>query len=250
VGLLEGRVALVTGAASGIGRAAAEQLAREGARVAIVDVDEAGARETAQRIAQAGGEAYFARADVSDADAAARFGRLDCALNNAGITDPPRAFHELDPAAWQRMIAVNLSSVFWCMQAEIRQMLEQPARDGLRGVIVNTASGAAFVPAPGQPHYTAAKHGVVGLTRCAASEYQSQGIRCNAICPGLTDTPMVRGFLAASPPEVAEAVRRSTRGTLGRPEDVAALAVWLCSDQARWVNGQSILVDGGGGTMR
>jgi NAD(P)-dependent dehydrogenase (short-subunit alcohol dehydrogenase family) len=255
LGLHAGAVALVTGAASGIGRASAEQFAREGARVVLADVDEAGGRETAQRIARAGGEALFLRVDVSDPDAVAallgriadRFGRLDCAHNNAGISSSPQAFHELPAADWHRMLAVNLSSVFWCMQAEIRQMLAQPARGGRRGAIVNTASGAGIVPAPGQPHYTAAKHGVLGLTKCAAAEYQAQGIRANAICPGLTDTAMVRAFLAASPPGLADAVRRTVPGgELGRPEDVAALAVWLCSEQARWVNGQGIVVDGGG----
>jgi NAD(P)-dependent dehydrogenase (short-subunit alcohol dehydrogenase family) len=255
VGLHQGRVALVTGAGSGIGRAAAEQLAREGARVAVVDLDEPSCRETAQHIERAGGQVIALFRDVSDPGAAddlvrrtvERFGRLDCALNNAGISDPPRPFHELDASAWQRMLAVNLTAVFWCMQAEIRQMLAQPAKDGRRGAIVNTASGAAIVPAPGQPHYTAAKHGVLGLTKCAAAEYQAQGIRANAICPGLTDTRMVREFLAGSPPELAQAVRRTVPGgELGRPEDVAELAVWLCSDQARWVNGQSIVVDGGG----
>jgi NAD(P)-dependent dehydrogenase (short-subunit alcohol dehydrogenase family) len=255
MGLYRGAVALVTGAASGIGRASAEQFAREGARVVIADIDEDGGRETAERIARGGGEAAFLRTDVADRDAVnalidgvvRRFGRLDCAHNNAGISDRPSAFHELDPATWQRMLAVNLSSVFWCMQAEIRQMLDQPARDGRRGAIVNTASGAGIVPAPGLPHYTAAKHGVLGLTKSAAVEYQAEGIRCNAICPGLTDSKMVRAFLAASPPGMAEAVRKTVPGgELGRPADVAALAVWLCSDQARWVNGQGIVVDGGG----
>jgi len=255
MGLHPGAVALVTGAASGIGRASAEQFAREGARVVVADIDEDGGLETVLHIARAGGEAHFVLTDVADRGAVNelidqivhRFGRLDCAHNNAGISDAPRAFHELSPAAWQRMLDVNLSSVFWCMQAEIRQMLTQSASDGRRGAIVNTSSGAGIVAAPGQPHYTAAKHGVLGLTKSAAVEYQAQGIRANAICPGLTDSTMVRAFLAASPPALAEAVRRTNPGgELGRPTDVAALAVWLCSDQARWVNGQGIVVDGGG----
>ena len=256
MGLHDGVVALVTGAASGIGRASAGQFAREGARaVVVVDIDESGGREVAAEIARSGCEALFLRVDVSDAEAvtalvervADRFGRLDCAHNNAGISDPPVPFHELGEASWQRMLALNLSSVFWCMQAEIRQMLRQPPVRGRRGVVVNTSSGAGIVPAPGQAHYTAAKHGVLGLTKCAAAEYVSAGIRANAICPGLTDTRMVREFLAASPPDIAEAVRRTVPGgELGKPEQVAALAVWLCSEQAAWVNGQGIVVDGGG----
>jgi NAD(P)-dependent dehydrogenase (short-subunit alcohol dehydrogenase family) len=253
-GMHEGRVALVTGAASGIGRASAELFAREGARVLVVDRRADAARETVARIRAAGGEAEACAADVTDeaqvaemvARAVALWGRLDCAHNNAGISDPQRPFAELELAAWNRMLEVNLTSVFLCMKHEIRQMLAQAPVDGCRGAIVNTASGAAIVPAPGQPHYTAAKHGVVGLTKVAAVELYARGIRSNAICPGLTDTPMVRASFAHNPDQV-DALRATVPGgELGRPADVAATAVWLCSGQARWVNGQSLIVDGGG----
>jgi NAD(P)-dependent dehydrogenase (short-subunit alcohol dehydrogenase family) len=252
----EGRVALVTGGGGGIGRAAAQLFAARGARVVVVDLKVDGGRETVEQIEASGGEALFIEADVTDESAVqrmlelvvSRFGRLDCAMNNAGISDPPRAFHEMERSVWERMLTINLTAVFLCMKHEIRQMLgQEPDADGRRGAIVNTASGAAYIPAPGQPHYTAAKHGVVGLTRSAAVEYYAQGIRTNAICPGVTDTPMVEGFMGASGPEIQAAIRATLPGgVMGRPADVGALAVWLCSDEARWVNGQGIVVDGGG----
>jgi NAD(P)-dependent dehydrogenase (short-subunit alcohol dehydrogenase family) len=251
---LANRVALVTGAASGIGREAALAFARAGARVLAVDVAVDAGRETAERIRAAGGEARFLEADVSDeraveamlAFAVASFGRLDCALNNAGVSDRAGPFAELSLEAWNRMLQANLTSVFLCMKHEIRQMLRQEPRAALRGAIVNTSSGAGLIAAPGLPHYTAAKHGVLGLTKVAARELGAQGIRVNAVCPGLTDTPMVRRFFAETP-EIAESTLATLPGgELGRPEDVAAAAVWLCSPEARWVSGVSLLVDGGG----
>jgi len=248
----EGRTALVTGSGGGIGRSAAEQLAREGAQVVVADLDLALAKETVERITTAGGTASAIEVDVADepsveamvATAIDRYGRLDAALNNAGISDSPRPFAELPFADWQRMIAVNLTGVFLCMKHEIRAMAEQEPLDGFRGALCATSSGAGRIPAPGQPHYTAAKHGVLGLVKLAAQEHLAQGIRSNAILPGSTDTPMMH---RNNPPEFIQMLEKySPGGQLGKAEDVAAAAVWLLSPEARHVNGQSIAVDGGG----
>jgi NAD(P)-dependent dehydrogenase (short-subunit alcohol dehydrogenase family) len=247
----ERRVALVTGAASGIGRAAAEQLAARGCAVAVIDRDEPGGHETVSRIAGAGGSASFFAADVADEGAVektiaavvAHYGRLDAALNNAGTSDLPRSWIGFPTDRWDRMIAVNLTSVFYCLKYELAQMAAQEPIDGLRGSIVNTSSGAGLVAAPGQPHYTAAKHGVIGLTRSAAAEFASAGIRVNAICPGATDTALLR---LQSPEMLAAMARMSPTRQLGAAPDVALAAVWLLSPDAQWVNGQAIVVDGGG----
>jgi NAD(P)-dependent dehydrogenase (short-subunit alcohol dehydrogenase family) len=250
-GVSAGRIALVTGGASGIGRATAERLASDGATVVAADVDAEGARETAARIERAGGRASFVVADVGDeasveamvAEVVARHGRLDAALNNAGISDAQHSWIDFPTDRWQRMIAMNLGSVFLCMKHQLAVMSAQEPVDGLRGAIVNVSSGAGLVPAPGQPHYTAAKHGVIGLTRSAAQEFARAGIRVNTVCPGLTDTPMIR----SQPPAFLEAMARmSPTGALGTPDDIARAAAWLLSPDARWVNGQSIAVDGGG----
>jgi len=246
-GLVEGKIALVTGAAGGIGRATAQAFAREGASVMVADRNIDGAKETVELIGAAGGTAESFEVDVTDdaqardmvAATLARFGRLDCAHNNAGISRPPALVHELEPAAWHEMIAINLTSLFLCMRHEVPPMLEQGG-----GAIVNTSSGAGIVGYPGLSSYVAAKHGVLGLTKTAALEYVKAGIRVNAICPGTTDTPMIRAFIGDDP--VLEEAMKATvpTGDFGRPEQLAEAVVWLCSDRASWVSGESMLVDG------
>jgi NAD(P)-dependent dehydrogenase (short-subunit alcohol dehydrogenase family) len=248
--LAAGKIALVTGSGSGMGRAGAVIFAREGAaHVYVVDVNADGGAETVDEIGRSGGAATFVPLDVTDEDAVAGLvarivseqGRLDCAWNNAGINDVSGPFHELGRAAWDRMIAVNLTSVFFCMKHELAQLVAQGG-----GAIVNTSSGAGLVAAPGLPHYTAAKHGVLGLTKSAAQEYNSMGIRVNAVCPGMVDTPMIQSWFESSP-DLAKAVLATMPGRkLGRPSQVAEAAVWLCSDAADWVSGLSMVVDGGG----
>jgi NAD(P)-dependent dehydrogenase (short-subunit alcohol dehydrogenase family) len=249
-GLAEGKVVLVTGAAGGMGRAGAEIFAREGAaHVYVADVKADDGAQTVELVERAGAAATFLRLDVTDevqvADAVQRVvgeqGRLDAAWNNAGINDVSRQFHELDADSWQRMIAVNLTSVFFCMKHEIVQMLAQGG-----GAIVNTSSGAGIIAAPGLPHYTAAKHGVLGLTKAAAQEYNGRNIRVNAVCPGMVDTPMIQGWFETNPDLAKAVLATMPGGKLGRPEQVAEAAVWLCSEAADWVSGLSMVVDGGG----
>jgi NAD(P)-dependent dehydrogenase (short-subunit alcohol dehydrogenase family) len=246
-GLVSGKSALVTGAASGIGRATALLLAREGARVLVCDVDEAAGRATVDAIAAAGGEARFARTDVTrEAEVAAAvrtaleaFGRLDCAVNNAGIAGATGPLHETDTEGFVRTLAVNLTGVFVCMKHEIPVMARQGG-----GSIVNMASGAGIIAVPGMAAYCASKHGVLGLTKTAAVENARTGVRVNAVCPGTTDTPMLRASRERGPELEKMILASLPGGRFGRAEEIAEAAVWLCSDRASFVSGEAMLVDG------
>jgi NAD(P)-dependent dehydrogenase (short-subunit alcohol dehydrogenase family) len=245
-GLVEGKGALVTGGASGIGRATALALAREGARVLVADRDGAGAEAVAKEIAACGGTALARATDVTDpaaVEAMVRaaldaFGRLDCAVNNAGVTNAPASLHEVAFAEWERTIAINLTGVFLCLQQELRVMRAQQG-----GSIVNVASGAGVLGTPALAPYTASKHGVLGLTKTAALENARAGIRVNAICPGSTDTPLLGAFMSSSEAARKMILASAPSGRLGRPEEVAEAAVWLCSDRASYVSGESLFVD-------
>jgi len=247
-GALHGKAALVTGGGSGLGRASAIAFARAGATVTVADVDADGGKETAALVfEEAGGDAEFVRADVTDPDdvaamvdkAVSRWGRLDCAVNNAGTTGPgaPTADYTLED--WNRTVGLNLTGVFLCLRYEIPAMLEHG------GAIVNMASGAGLVGFPGLPAYVASKHGVVGLTRAAALEYAPQGVRVNAICPGSTRTPMLESFMGGDEKVERMMTRSVPLGRLGRPEEIAEAVVWLCSDAASFVVGHALAVDGG-----
>ncbi len=245
-GLVAGKVALVTGGASGIGRATALLLAREGARVLVGDVDEAGGRGTAAAIASAGGEARFTRLDVSSepeveaavASAVSGWGRLDCAVNCAGITGASGTLDAIDLQGWNATLAVNLTGVFLCMKHEIAAMTR-----GGGGAIVNISSGAGLIAVPGLGPYCATKHAVLGLTKTAAVENARTGVRVNAVCPGSIDTPMLRASIEKLPGMEKMVLASQPGGRFGRPEEIAEAAVWLCSDRASFVSGESMLVD-------
>ena len=249
-GQLDGKVALVTGGSSGIGRATALAFAREGAKVVIADVNVEGGEETVRMIAEAGGEATFVETDVSKAAevehmvsrAVEVYGRLDCAFNNAGIegtTLVPTADYTI--AAWDQVIAVNLTGVWLCMKYEIPQMLKLGG-----GAIVNTSSVCGLVGCwIAGSAYTASKHGVVGLTRTAALEYAEQGIRVNVVCPGVIRTQIIERMVEDDPELEAELAALQPIGRMGAADEIAEAVVWLCSDAAGFVTGHAMAVDGG-----
>jgi NAD(P)-dependent dehydrogenase (short-subunit alcohol dehydrogenase family) len=249
-GTLDGKVALVTGGASGIGRATALTFAREGAKLIIADMNEEGGQQTVHMITESGGEATFVQVDVAQATeveammskAVETYGRLDCAHNNAGIAGRIRApLHECPEDVWDHVLNINLKGVWLCMKYEIMQMLQQG-----RGTIVNTASIMGLVGSwSGTAAYNASKHGVVGLTKTAALEYATSGIRVNAVCPGYIRTPLIEEALTTRPEMEAQIVSRHPGGRMGRPEEIAEAVVWLCSDAASFVTGHTMTVDGG-----
>ena len=244
----EGKVALVTGAGSGIGRAAALLFAARGARVVVADVMDDGGAETAKMIEDRGGEAIFVKTDVADPRAVqamveqtlARYGRLDCAFNNAGIEGAMAPTAECSEENWDRTIAVNLKGVWLCMRHEIPQMLAQGG-----GAIVNCASVAGLVGFANLPAYCASKGGIVQLTKTAALEYAQQKIRVNALCPGVIDTPMVDRITGGNAETESQFTALEPVGRLGTPEEMAEAAVWLCSDAASFVTGHPLAADGG-----
>jgi NAD(P)-dependent dehydrogenase (short-subunit alcohol dehydrogenase family) len=247
-GKLAEKVALVTGAGSGIGRATALAFAREGAKVVVSDIVTEGGRETVRLIQSGGGNAVFVEADVSKTaevealiqQAVAAYGRIDCAHNNAGIEGQAARIIDDTDDNWDRVIAINLTGVRLCMKYEIRQMLAQRG-----GAIVNTASGAGLVGIRGSSAYVASKHGVIGLTKTAALEYAKTGIRVNAVCPGVIQTPMVERITQAAPRAAEALTALHPMGRTGKPEEIAEAVVWLCSEAASFVTGHALSVDGG-----
>jgi NAD(P)-dependent dehydrogenase (short-subunit alcohol dehydrogenase family) len=247
-GILDDKVALITGAGSGIGRATARIFAREGARLVLIDVVEKGGQETLHMIQELGGKAIFRNADVSKtadvstavAEAVTAYGRLDCAFNNAGIGGAGRLTHEYSEDEWNRVISINLTGVWLCMKAELIQMLKQGS-----GAIVNTASIMGLTGAIRVPAYTAAKHGVVGLTRAAALEYGRLGIRINAVCPAPIYTPLLMSGFEKRPDIEQRYIRSEPMKRLGQADEVGEAVAWLCSDRASYVTGLPMPVDGG-----
>ena len=252
-GQLDGKVALVTGGASGIGRATALTFAREGAKLVIADMQEDGGQQTAHMITENGGEAIFVQVDVTKTTAVEAmiattvetYGRLDCAYNNAGISgagiggDQRALTADYPEERWHHILAINLTGVWLCMKYELQQMLTQGS-----GAIVNTASVAGLIGLPSASAYVASKHGVVGLTKTAALEYAKRGIRVNCVCPGYIQTPMTAPGMR-DPDRMALMIASEPIGRMGTPEEVAETVTWLCSDAASFVTGHAMTVDGG-----
>jgi NAD(P)-dependent dehydrogenase (short-subunit alcohol dehydrogenase family) len=244
----EGKVSVVTGAGSGIGRATALAFAREGASVAVADILEQDNQETARMIMDLGGHALAITCDVARNDDVRRaldetvktFGRLDFAFNNAGIEYAFKPAAEITEEEWDRIIDIDLRGVFLCMKHEIPLMLKQGG-----GAIVNTSSGAGVKGFKGGAAYVPAKHGVVGLTKAAALDYAQSNIRINAVCPGIIDTSMMQRFSGGTPEGRQTVIAQEPVGRMGTPDEIAAAVVWLCSDAASFVVGSAMVVDGG-----
>ncbi len=247
-GRFSGKVALVTGAGTGIGRAAALAFAREGAQVAAIVRDAAQGEDVLAEIRRNKGEAVCVVCDVSKAPeveaavktAAGVYGTLDCAFNNAGVEGAPALTADCTEENWQATIDVDLKGVWLCMKYELREMLKRKS-----GAIVNCSSIAGLIGFPSIPAYTAAKHGVLGLTKTAALEYAKSGIRVNAVCPGVIRTPMIDRFTKGDPQAYSRLMSGEPVARIGTPEEIAAAVLWLCSDAASFVTGHPLVVDGG-----
>ncbi len=245
-GRFSGKIVMVTGGASGIGAATASLFARHGASVVVVDKDAELGRRLTAALAAEGAKAAFVEADLATtqgsaqavADAIASFGRIDYAVNNAGIADPSNGFLAASAADWEQVNAINLRSVWACMQAQISHMLANG-----RGAIVNVSSRTGLVGKPKVAMYAATKHGVLGLTKSAAIEFAGQGIRINAICPGFVRTPFVEKKYAGQLAQLE--ISMNPMGRAGRPEEIAQGAAWLCSDEASFITGIALPIDGG-----
>ncbi|HBQ28358.1 hypothetical protein HX99_04040 [Peptococcaceae bacterium SCADC1_2_3] len=246
--LFDGKVVLVTGAGSGIGRASALAFVREGAKVVVAEYNPDSGEETAALIKRDKGEAVFICTDVSKEDEVktliektiSAFGRLDCAFNNAGIEGKIASTVECPTENWDHVLAVNLKGIWLCMKYELLLMLRQK-----KGAMVNCSSVAGLVGFKGLPAYVASKHGIIGLTRTAALEYAKENIRINAVCPGVIQTPMVERVTGGNAAVQAQFEAGEPVGRLGQPEEVAAAVLWLCSEAASFVTGHTMVVDGG-----
>lgn len=247
-GTFVGKTAFITGTGSGIGRATALAFAREGANTVLFDINEHTNQETAQMIANHGGQVLIANGDVTNSsdvqgainNALYRFGRLDIAFNNAGIEQRFVPTADITEEEWYRIVNVDLCGVFLCMKYQIPIMVRQGG-----GWIVNTSSGAGVIGIAGQAAYVAAKHGVIGLTKSAALEYIKSNIRINAVCPGMTDTPMLERASGGTPEGRARLIAQEPIGRMARPQEIADAVLWLCSDASSFVVGESLVVDGG-----
>ena len=245
--MLEGRVSLITGGGAGIGRATALAFAEAGAKVLVADVMVDDGKETTRIIKEAGGESVFVKTDVSREEDVAElieksvetYGRLDCAFNNAGIDGELGALQDQSEENWDRVININLKGVWLCMKYEIRQMLKQGS-----GAIVNTSSIAGLT-GQGTVAYAASKHGVVGMTKVAALENATNGIRVNAVCPAAVYTPMVENLMNSDENIKAYIENMQPMGRVGQPEEISQAVVWLCSDAASFITGHALPIDGG-----